>query len=56
MIPQWLISKSQLDKRLESGIRKRLAIVNTISTNENIAKLCTKRLRFREALKANEKY
>ena len=56
MVFCWLISESQLEKRLESGTERRSAIVITVGTSKKAAKLCFKGLRFKEALKVVEKY
>ncbi len=56
IIPRWLINKSRLEERFESGIEKRSAIVIIVGTREEVAKLCSKGLRFGGALKVVEKY
>ena len=55
-IPRWLISESRLEKRLDSDTGRGSAIVITVGTSEEAAKLCSKGLRFGEALKVVEKY
>ena len=55
-IPCWLISESQLEKRLESHTGKGSAIVITVGTSKEAAKLRSKGLRFGGALKVVEKY
>lgn len=55
-VPRLLISESRLEERLESSIRRRSAIVIIVSTSKKTAKLYSKGLRFREALKIVEKY
>lgn len=52
----WLLNKSQLEKCLKAGTRRRSAIVITVGTSKKVAKLCFKGLRFRRALKVVEKY
>ena len=56
MVLSWLISESQLEKRLESGTGKRSAIVITVGTNKEVSKLCSRGLRFGGVLKPIEKY
>ena len=55
-VPCWLISESQLEKRLESGTGRGSAIVITVGTSEEASKLCSRGLRFGGALKVVEKY
>ena len=55
-VPCWLISESQLEKRLESGTGRGSAIVITVGTSEEASKLCSRRLRFGGALKVVKKY
>ena len=55
-VSHWLISKSQLEKRLESGTRRRSAIIITVGASEEASKLYSKGLRFGIALKVVEKY
>ena len=55
-VPRWLISESRLEERLESGTGRGSAIVITVGTSEEAAKLCSKGLRFGGALKVVEKY
>lgn len=55
-VPCWLISVGRLEERLKSGTRRRSAIVSTMGTSEEAAKLCSKRLRFGGAVKVVEKY
>ena len=55
-VPCWLISESQLEKRLESGTGRGSAIVITVGTSEEASKLCSGGLRFGGALKVVEKY
>ena len=56
IVPRWLISESQLKERLESGTGRGSAIVITVGTSEEAAKLCSKGLRFGGALKVVEKH
>ncbi len=55
-MPRWLISETQLEERLESGIGKRSAIVITVGNSTEVSKLCSKGLRFGGVLKVVEKY
>ncbi len=55
-VPRWLISESRLQERLESGTGKGSAIVIIVGTSEEATKLCSKGLRFGDALKIVEKY
>lgn len=55
-ISRWLISESRLEERLESGTGRGSAIVITVGTSEEAAKVCSKGLRFGGALKVVEKY
>lgn len=50
------ISESRLKKHLESGTRRRSAIGITVGTSEEVVKLCSKRLRFRGAVKLVKRY
>ncbi len=54
--PRWLINKIRRKERLESGNRRRSAIVITVRNSGETSLLCSKRLRFRRALKVVEKY
>ena len=55
-LPCWLISEARLEKRLESGTGKRLAIVITMGNSTEASTLCSKELKFGGALKVVEKY
>ena len=52
----WLISESQLEERLKFGTRRGSAIIITVGTSKEAAKLCSKRLRFEGVLKVVKKY
>lgn len=51
-----LIGKSQLEKRQESGNKRRFAIVLTMYTSKKVVKLYFKELRLRRLLKVGQKY
>ena len=55
-IPCWLINKAQLEERLETGNKRRSAIIITVGNKADTFKLCAKELRFEGALKVVEKY
>ena len=55
-ISRWLISKAWLEERLDTGNGRGSPIVITVCSKEDVSKLCTKELRFGEALKVEEKY
>lgn len=55
-MPRGLISETQLEKCLESGTRKSLAVVITVENSTEASKLCSKGLRFGGALKMVKKY
>lgn len=45
-----------MEKQLESNSEKRSTIIITIGTNEKVAKLCLKKLRFGGVFKVLKKY
>lgn len=55
-IPQQLISKARLEKRLKTGSRKSLEIVITVGSKEDALKLCANGRKFGGAPKVVEKY
>lgn len=55
-VPCWLINESWLEERLESSTGWGSAIVIIAGTSKDAAKLCSKGLRFGDALKVVENY
>lgn len=53
-LPCWLINEARLEKRLESGTGKILAIVITMGNSTEASTLCSKELKFGGALKVVE--
>lgn len=56
IITSWLISESQQEKYLKFDIKKRSAIIIIVGKSKKAAKICSKKLRFGEALKIVKKY
>lgn len=55
-ISRWLVTKTRLEERLESGNGRRSAIVITVGNSTEASRLFSKGLRFGGALKVVEKY
>ena len=55
-IPEWLINKIRLEEYLESGNKRRSAIVITVRNKAVVLKFCAKRLKFGKTPKIVEKY
>ena len=54
--PRWLIGEARIEKRLDTGNKRRSAIVITVGSKEEASKLCAKGLRFGGVPKVVEKY
>lgn len=54
--PRWLISEARLEDRLDTGTGRGSAIVITVGSEEDVSKLCAKKLRFGGAPKVVKKY
>ena len=52
----WLMSESQLEKRVETGTTRRFAFVITVSISKEAIKLYSQGLRFEETFKIVKNY